>query len=728
MHWLKRKICIKYLCQIKWLYSIVFLFSLNAATSQTSKIDSLSKQISKQEKHDASWVRLHVELANQYMNVFPDSIEPIAQRGFIVAKKIADLNGMADCMKLLSIANYFKGQFEKAITYNKLALIIFQQTNNKKGQGFIYNSLAIIFHQQSKYNDAIEYYKKSLALRQEILDINGVSACYNNIGNAYQNQGKYPEAFTYLLKGLKLREELKDKDLIANSLNNIAGVYSAIGNYKEALAYVHRAIDIYKSNQNILGLVESYNNIGLLYYYLKNYQQAAKYQNMGYKLAISTGYRFDESLCLIALADIFNEEKKYDKALEYYLMARQRGEKVYSLEQEAEINIGTGSVYVNKGNIKLGIDYLLKGYQIAKNINFLAPIPDATNNLATAYLALNDYKNAYKYKEINAIYKDSIYSSETNKRIAENQFNYELEKKQSEIELLEKDKSIKEEETKRQKFITIALLSFLIISILIIVRVIDNAKKEKETKELILKQKFEIEEQSARLSKINQLKDKTFSILSHDLRSPLGALAQILEMLDDKSISLEEFSELKKKLDLQLSYLNRFLENLLLWSKSHMEEDFNILITRINLFDIVNQNLELLHESAVQKQIEMQNQIDSNTIIMADFDQIDLVLRNLLSNAIKFTNNNGKVDVSAKENENEIIVSIKDNGVGMDSEKAKNLFDNLDYKSSMGTIGEKGTGLGLLLCKEFIHKHGGRIWAESEPKKGSTFYFSLPKV
>ena len=261
----KRNIRNKYQCSRKWLFCLVCLFFSNITFAQTNKIDSLSKEIRNHEKHDATWVSLHVELANQYLNIFPDSIEPIAQRGFVVAKKIADINGMADCMKILSIANYYKGQYEKAITYNKLALIIYQQTNNKKGQGFIYNSLAIIFHQQSKYNDAIEYYKKSLALRQEILDINGVSACYNNIGNAYQNQGKYPEAFTYLLKGLKLREELKDKDLIANSLNNIAGVYSAIGNYKEALAYVHRAIDIYKSNQNILGLVESYNNIGLLY-------------------------------------------------------------------------------------------------------------------------------------------------------------------------------------------------------------------------------------------------------------------------------------------------------------------------------------------------------------------------------------------------------------------------------------------------------------------------------
>lgn len=725
---LKRNIHCKYLCARKWLFLLFWLFLADLSFAQNNKIDSLSKEIKTHKKHDAIWVELHVELANQYLNIFPDSLEPLAERGLVVAKKIADVNGMAECMKLLSIANYYKGQLEKAIAYNKLALIIYQQTNNKKGQGFIYNSLAIIFHQQSKYNEAIEYYKKSLSFRQEISDINGVSACYNNIGNSLYNQRKYTEAFIYMMKGLKLREDLQDKDLIANSLNNIAGVYSAIGNYKEALEYLHRAIAIYKSNNNILGLVEAYYNIGLLYFYLKNYEQATYYQNNGYQLALTTGYKFDESLCILALADIFSKQKKYEKALDYYVMARKRGENLYGLEQEAEINIGIGSVYVNTGKTQLGIEYLLKGYQIARDFNFLIPIPDATSSLVKAYLSLNDFKNAYKYRELNSIYNDSNNNKETNKKIAENQFNYELDKKQSKIELLEKDKSIKEEETTRQKYITIGLLSFLIISVFIIVRVINNVKKEKETKELILKQKFEIEEQSTKLSQMNQLKDKTFSILSHDLRSPLGALVQILEMLDDNSISMEEFSGLKKKLDLQLTYLNRFLENILLWCKSHMEEDFTAQIKKINLSEIVNQNYELLHESAIQKQIEMQNHLDSNTFIMADFDQIDLVLRNLLSNAIKFTNNKGKVDVSAVENENEIIVSIKDNGIGMDSEIAKNLFDNQERKSSIGTIGEKGTGLGLLICKEFINKHGGRIWAESEPKKGSTFYFSLPKV
>jgi tetratricopeptide (TPR) repeat protein len=157
----------------------------------------------------ALWVRLHVELANQYLNIFPDSIEPIAKRGLVVAKKIADLNGMADCMKLLSIANYFKGQFDKAITYNKLALIIYQQTDNKKGQGFVYNSLAIIFHQQSKYNDAIEYYKKSLSLVPGVADINGVSACYNNIGNAYQNQGKILRGFHLFDKSFEAKRGTK---------------------------------------------------------------------------------------------------------------------------------------------------------------------------------------------------------------------------------------------------------------------------------------------------------------------------------------------------------------------------------------------------------------------------------------------------------------------------------------------------------------------------------------
>ncbi|NDC31870.1 MAG: hypothetical protein EBZ58_13260 [Bacteroidetes bacterium] len=494
------------------------------------------------------------------------------------------------------------------------------------------------------------------------------------------------------------------------------------------MEYLQRAIAIYKSNNNILGLVEAYYNIGLLYYNLKNYEQATFYQSKGYQLALTTGYKFDESLCILALADIFSKQKKYEKALDYYMMAKKRGEKLYGLEQEAEINIGIGSVYVNTGKTQLGIEYLIKGYQIARDFNFLIPIPDATSSLAKAYLSLNDFKNAYKFKELNAIYNDSNNNKETNKKIAENQFNYELDKKQSKIELLEKDKAIKEEETTRQKYITIGLLSFLIISVFIIVPVINNVKKEKETKELILKQKFEIEEQSTKLSQMNQLKDKTFSILSHDLRSPLGALIQILEMLDDKSISIQEFSELKKKLDLQLTYLNRFLENLLLWSKSHMEEDYAIQIKQINLFEIVNQNQELLQESANQKQIEIKNHIHQDTCIMADFDQIDLVLRNLLSNALKFTSNSGKIEVMAKENDNEIVVSVTDNGIGMDSETAKNLFDNKERKSSIGTIGEKGTGLGLLICKEFINKHGGKIWAESEPKKGSTFYFSLPKV
>lgn len=715
--------------KFKWLLLLlIFVCVSKISIAQKNKIDSINSIIKSHTKLDTTWVKLHAALAHQYLNIFPDSIEPIAQRGLVVSKKIAYLDGMADCMKLLSIANYYNGQFEKAIAYNKLALIIYQQTNNKKGQGFVYNSLAIIFHQQSKYNDAIDYYKKSLSIRQEISDINGVSACYNNIGNALQNQGKYPESFTYLLKGLKLREELKDKDLIGNSLNNIAGVYSTIGNYKEALAYVLRALHIYESNKNILGLVESYNNCGLLYYYLQKYDQAIYYQNKGYQLACSSGYRFDETLCLIGLADIYAKQNKLDKALEYYFLAKKRGEKVYSLEQEAGINIGIGSVYVNKGQVKLGIEYLLKGYKIAKETNYMIPIPDATNNLVKAYLALNDYKNAYIYKDLNASYRDSISNTQTNKRIAENQFNYDLEKKQNTIELLEKDKTLREKEAENQKYISIGLLAFLVFSIVVIFHVINNVKREKETKILILKQKFEIEEQSVKLTQMNQLKDKTFSILSHDLRGPLAALGQILEMLDDKSITIEEFSELKKKLDLQLTYLNRFLENILLWSKSHMEEDFAIQIKKINLYEIVNQNQELLHESAVQKHIEIYNHIDANTFVMADFDQIDLVLRNLLANALKFTHNKGQVDVNAEEKDNEIIISIKDNGVGMDSEKAKNLFDNHEHKSSMGTIGEKGTGLGLLLCKEFINKHGGRIWAESEPKKGSTFYFSLPKV
>jgi signal transduction histidine kinase len=143
---------------------------------------------------------------------------------------------------------------------------------------------------------------------------------------------------------------------------------------------------------------------------------------------------------------------------------------------------------------------------------------------------------------------------------------------------------------------------------------------------------------------------------------------------------------------------------------------------------LVNQNFRLLHDAAQQKKIRLINEVPPGVSVWADRNQVDLVIRNILSNAIKFTNTDGTIRVSSKEENRDVVIAVADNGVGMEPEQYTMLFKNISNSSSFGTMGEKGTGLGLLLCREFVEKNNGSIDVESEPGAGSIFYIRLPKA
>ena len=198
-------------------------------------------------------------------------------------------------------------------------------------------------------------------------------------------------------------------------------------------------------------------------------------------------------------------------------------------------------------------------------------------------------------------------------------------------------------------------------------------------------------------------------------------------LIEDKSLTTEDFSYLKKDLDQQLMSLNRFLDNLLHWSNSQMQGYTLTQKTVLNLHELVQHNFQLVKEIAAYKKIKLNNEIAQALIILSDENQIDLILRNLISNALKFTPIGGEIRIAAEDSAQYIQIKVSDNGIGITKEKMDVLFQSQINKSSIGTIGENGTGLGLLLCKEFAEKHGGKLWVESEMNKGSTFYFTLIK-
>jgi two-component system sensor histidine kinase/response regulator len=268
---------------------------------------------------------------------------------------------------------------------------------------------------------------------------------------------------------------------------------------------------------------------------------------------------------------------------------------------------------------------------------------------------------------------------------------------------------------------------------------VDYVTKPFNNTELKMRIKTHVELQQSRselvslnkeLKKSNNTKDKFFSIIAHDLRGPIGNIEQYVDMMIDTNFDLikendltEDFSVLKELA--KNSY--DLLENLLIWASSQ-KGTINYIPTKSNLYDLVESNLELFKQLADKKEILLINKLNYNLESVFDYNMINTVIRNLINNAIKYTSKNGIITVSAIEKDKEIEIEVKDNGIGMPQSLVDNLF-NIDVKkySKKGTDGETGTGFGLILCKEFIDKHNGKIFAESELGKGSKFKFTIAK-
>ena len=232
------------------------------------------------------------------------------------------------------------------------------------------------------------------------------------------------------------------------------------------------------------------------------------------------------------------------------------------------------------------------------------------------------------------------------------------------------------------------------------------------------------------LEKANKTKDKFFSIIAHDLRSPIGTVNQYLDFIisDINNMTQESLLEdliLLKKLS-KTSY--ELLENLLIWSFSQKGVTMDCNLVKANFYQLVENNIILFKQIANKKNISLKNDLPTSLEGTFDYNMLDTIIRNLVNNAIKYTANNGLVTILGQETSDFIEISIKDNGIGMSSYTMENLFTIDETKPSQeGTCGEVGFGLGLVLCKEFVEKHKGKIWAESELGKGSNFKFTIPK-
>ncbi|MGI9541676.1 MAG: ATP-binding protein [Cyclobacteriaceae bacterium] len=259
-----------------------------------------------------------------------------------------------------------------------------------------------------------------------------------------------------------------------------------------------------------------------------------------------------------------------------------------------------------------------------------------------------------------------------------------------------------------------------------LIRNLEEMNKGLEQK--VLDRTQELDHKNQELVKINAIKDKLFTIISHDLRQPLlslGVFLEVLRKLPD-NLSQEKWSQFHSKVSASLHDVTNLLDNLLYWSQAQMGSR-EVELRQFKVKNIIDKNIELYRDSANQKQIQLKAEsLQEDPIVVCDENVLNLVMRNLLNNAIKYTDHNGKVTVALKLENGHLKISIMDTGIGMAPELIEKLFEKQYHYTSPGTENERGTGLGLKLCKEFIERQDGTISVESQPGEGSNFSFTIP--
>jgi signal transduction histidine kinase len=242
-----------------------------------------------------------------------------------------------------------------------------------------------------------------------------------------------------------------------------------------------------------------------------------------------------------------------------------------------------------------------------------------------------------------------------------------------------------------------------------------------------LETKQALEESERLLFQLNADKDRFIAILGHDLKNPFSNILGLSEILSDEieSLNKEEIKDIADHINKSAQITNKLLEDLLMWARMQKGTiPFNP--QKLSFKDICRDTLEILNPNAKAKNIAINYSSADHINVFADNDLLKTVLRNLISNAIKFTNFGGAININAEQKDSNVTISVSDNGIGIAHDELLKLFDISEVITTKGTAKETGTGLGLLLCKEFVEKHGGKIWVESEVGKGSDFKFTLP--
>lgn len=581
-----------------------------------------------------------------------------------------------------------------------------------------------------------------------------------------QEEAKYERALQYFIEAKAQADTLGLRTEQTLVFLSMARVFEAVGNHAKSISLLNQAQSVYPAPDDPLSLLVL-SELGRVYTLADSTEEAFNNYSKLLQLSIATSQKKRQSDAHFYLGVLFTKKGQYDSALTNYKDAlglqRELKDKVGEINSLNDI----GDLYLNMKNTDRALAnyvaalevsqaikdddaiarsynnagklfYAQKNYQRAvanlelalqkaQQAKNLVQMEISTNYLSWCYKELNDFKKSLQYREQHLGIESMIQRERDERTLIEMENSSVLDQKKTEIDKLDAKRIVHEkqlEEEKRTRYFLFAMVG-LVLVIAILGFYLYRSKQKSNLVLQVANDKITL--QNTELQQLNTTKDKFFSIISHDLKGPLNSLTSFSGLLINyfDSLSKEEIQTLAKDLDKSLKNLFALLENLLEWSRSQTGA-IEFKPEPFDLTEVIIQNIDLLTAQAGTKEINLIYSEAQPIHVKAHKNSVNTVIRNLISNAIKFTPKGGTITVTAKPSNEEALISIADTGVGMSQEVINKLF-RIDTKhSTKGTADEKGTGLGLVLCKDFVEKNNGSIGVHSEENKGSTFYFTLP--
>jgi signal transduction histidine kinase len=610
------------------------------------------------------------QLIIKYRFSIPDSGIYYARQALALCRKNHDFKGEAIVLNHWGIIDENQGRFDEGRKKYLLAIEAYRKINFTEGIGDETIRLGVTEMRRANFDKAVGYFLEALRIHEKNQTQRGIMECYDVLGEAYMGQSNWSTALSYLVKGEQLSRKLPFTGITLYIYNNLGVTYTATGELKKAIAYLEKGVA------------------------LSNEQQYA-----GLHITL-----------LNSLAMAYTKGGQRNRAINLQLTALTQARAIKNYLRELQSLNGLADTYAET-NPAQALFYLKQALVLSQQKNAGKVRLETLNRMARLYERQGNYAEALQVTKQQHALADSIFNLAKVTEIANLQANYQLHRSQSNVERL---RFLNQQQNNRQLIITGITLA---IALLLLVLGYYYLRTRSFNRQLSVL--------NNELKASNVVKDKMFSVIGHDLRAPLATVRNFLDVLADDDLDKQEKDQIIKELietcDASLNVLNQLLN----WGQMQIKGVF-LNPTRFKVDKVIDNNILLFNNALKEKNLTLTRQTTPGLLLHTDADHFDFVVRNLLSNAVKFTPDGGEITIGNGDVQTNDFISfyIKDNGVGMDAETAQHIFDR-NNMSTEGTRGEKGTSLGLLMCKEYIEANGGTINVQSAIGKGTTFTFTV---